>query len=145
MKKLIYILVIVAICLVAMIAAPSLVGDKGYVMIQMGNLVVETSVVALGIMVFIGLVGWIILATLFSRTWRLTKLSGSWFGNRSRRKTQKAFCVLRRERLPNQLPDSLVNRQVRLSKVEIMIQPTRPINIMIPRATTLVSTTRLPI
>ena len=91
MKKLIYILVIVAICLVAMIAAPSLVGDKGYVMIQLGNLVVETSVVALGIMVFIGLVGWIILSTLFSRTWRLTKLSGSWFGNRSRRKTQKAF------------------------------------------------------
>ena len=91
MKKLIYILVIVAICLVAMIAAPSLVGDKGYVMIQMGNLVLETSVVALGIMVFIGLVGWIIISTLLSRTWRLTKLSGSWFGNRSRRKTQKAF------------------------------------------------------
>ncbi|MBR9792185.1 MAG: heme biosynthesis protein [Gammaproteobacteria bacterium] len=91
MKKLIYILVIVAICLVAMIAAPSLVGDKGYVMIQMGNLVVETSVVALGIMIFIGLVGWIIISTLLSRTWRLTKLSGSWFGNRSRRKTQKAF------------------------------------------------------
>ncbi|HCV18668.1 MAG TPA: heme biosynthesis protein, partial [Alteromonas sp.] len=80
MKKLIYILVIVAICLVAMIAAPSLVGDKGYVMIQMGNLVLETSVVALGIMVFIGLVGWIIISTLLSRTWRLTKLSGSWFG-----------------------------------------------------------------
>ena len=91
MKKLIYILVIVAICLVAMITAPSLVGDKGYVMIQMGNLVLETSVVALGIMVFIGLVGWIIISTLLSRTWRLTKLSGSWFGNRSRRKTQKAF------------------------------------------------------
>ncbi|WP_296048058.1 heme biosynthesis HemY N-terminal domain-containing protein [uncultured Alteromonas sp.] len=91
MKKLIYLLIIVAVCLAAMIAAPSLVGDKGYVMIQMGNLVLETSVVALGIMLFIGLVGWIIISTVFSRTWRLTRRSGNWFGNRSRRKTQKAF------------------------------------------------------
>lgn len=91
MKKLIYILVIVAVCLVAMIAAPSLVGDKGYVLIQLGNLVVETSVVALGIMVFVALVCWVIIGMLLSRTLRLTKLSGSWFGNRSRRKTQRAF------------------------------------------------------
>ena len=91
MKKLIYILIAVAVCLAAMIAAPSLVGDKGYVLIQMGNFIIETSVVALGIMLFVGLVGWIIISALLSRTLRLTKLSGSWFGNRSRRKTQKAF------------------------------------------------------
>ncbi|GGF76871.1 heme biosynthesis HemY N-terminal domain-containing protein [Alteromonas lipolytica] len=91
MKKLIYILIIVAVCLAAMIAAPSLVGDKGYVLIQLGNLVIETSVVALGIMVFVALVCWVIIGMLLSRTMRLTKLSGSWFGNRSRRKTQRAF------------------------------------------------------
>lgn len=91
MKKLIYILVIVAVCLIAMIAAPSLVGDKGYVLIKLGNLVVETSVVALGIMVFVALVCWVIIGMLLRRTLRITKLSGSWFGNRSRRKTQRAF------------------------------------------------------
>lgn len=69
MKKFIYILVIVVICLVVMIVVLLLVGDKGYVMIQMGNLVVEISVVVLGIMVFIGLVGWIVILILFSCIW----------------------------------------------------------------------------
>lgn len=91
MKKLIYTLIIVAVCLVAMIAAPALVGDKGYVLISMGNLMVETSVVALGIMAFIALVGFWIISILIRRTMHLTKRSGSWFGNRSKRKQQQAF------------------------------------------------------
>ncbi len=91
MKKLIYLLVLVAVCLIAMIAAPSLVGDKGYVLIQMGNFIVETSVVALGIMLFVAAFGWIIISILIGRTVKLTKRSGSWFGSRSRRKQQKAF------------------------------------------------------
>ncbi|MDC8831973.1 heme biosynthesis HemY N-terminal domain-containing protein [Alteromonas gilva] len=91
MKKLIYLLVLVAVCLIAMIAAPSLVGDKGYVLIQMGNFVIETSVVALGIMLFVAACAWFIISTLVGRTVKFTRRSGSWFGSRSRRKQQRAF------------------------------------------------------
>ncbi|NVK57016.1 MAG: heme biosynthesis protein [Alteromonadaceae bacterium] len=91
MKKLIYLLILVAVCLIAMIAAPSLVGDKGYVLIQMGNFIIETSVVALGIMLFVAVVAWIIISILVGRTVKLTKRSGGWFGSRSRRKQQRAF------------------------------------------------------
>jgi HemY protein len=91
MKKLIIYLVIVAAVLVALIVAPSLIGDKGYVLIALGNLTIETSVVALGIMVFLGLVAWFIFSTAATRLWRLTKGSHHWFGSWSKRKQQKAF------------------------------------------------------
>ncbi len=91
MKKLIFKLLFIAVVLIALVAAPSLIGEKGYVLISMGNLVVETSVVALGIMLFGAVVVWILVSMLFGKVWRFTRLSGSWFGGRAQRKKQRAF------------------------------------------------------
>lgn len=91
MKKLIFKLLFIAVVLIALVAAPSLIGEKGYVLISMGNLVIETSVVALGIMLFGAVVVWLLVSMLFGKVWRFTRLSGSWFGGRAQRKKQRAF------------------------------------------------------
>lgn len=91
MKKLIYILVVVALCLIAMVVAPSLIGNKGYVLVALGNLVIETSVVALGIMLFTALIGLYVVAVILGRAKRFTSLTSSWFGGRAQRKQVKSF------------------------------------------------------
>lgn len=91
MKKLIFKLLFIVVVLIALIAAPAMVDNKGYVLISMGNLVVETSVVALGIMLLGAIVIWMLASMLFGRVIRFTRFSGSWFGGRAERKKQRAF------------------------------------------------------
>ena len=91
MRKLILKLLFITVVLIALIAAPSLIGNKGYVLISMGNLMIETSVVALGIMLLGAVVIWVLIRMLFGRAWQLTRLPGSWFGGRAERKKQRAF------------------------------------------------------
>lgn len=91
MKKLIFKLLFIVVVLIALIAAPAMVDNKGYVLISMGNLVVETSVVALGIMLLGAIVIWMLASMLFGRVIRFTRFSGSWFGGRAARKKQRAF------------------------------------------------------
>ena len=86
MKKLIFKLLFIVVVLIALIAAPAMVDNKGYVLISMGNLVVETSVVALGIMLLGAIVIWMLASMLFGRVIRFTRFSGSWFGGQRRKR-----------------------------------------------------------
>ncbi len=91
MKKLIVSVLLIAVVLAAILIAPQVIGEKGYVLISMGSLVIEMTVVSLVISVLIGiLIAWVI--------WRLVKaivhlFSGSWqwFGSLSRNKRRKNF------------------------------------------------------
>ncbi|WP_018984265.1 heme biosynthesis HemY N-terminal domain-containing protein [Salinimonas chungwhensis] len=91
MKKLIVSILLIVVVLAALLVAPQVVGEKGYVLISMGSLVIEMTVVSLVISVLIGLlVLWVIVRFL-----RAIKhlLSGSWqwFGSLSRNKRRKKF------------------------------------------------------
>ena len=91
MKKLIVSVLLIAVVLAAILIAPQVIGEKGYVLISMGSLVIEMTVVSLVISVLIAiLIAWVV--------WRLIKaivhlFSGSWqwFGSLSRNKRRKNF------------------------------------------------------
>ncbi|MEG3765185.1 heme biosynthesis HemY N-terminal domain-containing protein [Alteromonas sp. 14N.309.X.WAT.G.H12] len=91
MKRLIYAIILILVILAAMLIAPQVVGDKGYVLISMGTLHIEMSVVSLGITLFVSLVVLWIVWRLIGRTLGLFKGSHAWFGGRSRRKRQRKF------------------------------------------------------
>ncbi|MCW8091114.1 heme biosynthesis HemY N-terminal domain-containing protein [Alteromonas sp. ASW11-130] len=87
------IIAVVAICLLlaAMIVAPEVIGDKGYVLIAMGTLTIEMTVVSLCISLIVAAVLLYILRYVFSRIWSLFRGSHHWFGSWGKRKRQKAF------------------------------------------------------
>ncbi|RDV25477.1 heme biosynthesis protein [Alteromonas aestuariivivens] len=91
MKRLIIALLVLAAVLLAMLIAPQLIGDKGYVLISMGNLVIEMSVVSLAITVFVAAIAWWVIRRLLRRFFGLFRGSHQWFGSRSERKRQRAF------------------------------------------------------
>ena len=91
MKRLVYAILLVIAVLAAMLIAPQVIGDKGYVLISMGQLHIEMSVVSLCITVFFSLLALWIIWRLLSRTLGLFKGSRQWFGGLSRRKRQRRF------------------------------------------------------
>lgn len=91
MKRLIYYILIVLVVLAAMLVAPQLVGDKGYVLISMGTLNIEMTVVSLGIMLFFGVIAVIVILWLLAKTMGLLKGSRNWFGGLSSRNRKRRF------------------------------------------------------
>ena len=91
MKWLVIALAVVAAFVVAMIVGPMVLGDKGYVLISLGNTAIEMTVISFGILLIGALIGWYVL----SRTvlWALSLVTGShkWFGALGERKRKNAF------------------------------------------------------
>ncbi|MCW8109914.1 heme biosynthesis protein [Alteromonas ponticola] len=91
MKWLIIAGVSICLLLAAMIVAPEVIGDKGYVLIAMGTLTVEMTVISLCISLIVAAVLLYILRYLFNRIWSVLRGSHHWFGSWGRRKRQRAF------------------------------------------------------
>jgi len=91
MRRLVIIVGVIIALLAALIVAPQVVGDKGYVLISMGSLVIEMTVVSLAISLLVAIVLiWVLLKILgVVKGW----LTGSrqWFGRLSRKKRQRSF------------------------------------------------------
>ncbi|QPG05772.1 heme biosynthesis protein [Salinimonas marina] len=91
MRRLVIIAGLIIALLAALIVAPQVVGDKGYVLISMGSLVIEMTVVSLAISLLVAiLLLWVLLKIVgVIKGW----LTGSrqWFGRLSRKKRQRSF------------------------------------------------------
>ena len=91
MRRLVIIVGVIIALLAALIVAPQVFGDKGYVLVSMGSLVIEMTVVSLVISLLVAMVLiWVLLKILgVVKGW----LTGSrqWFGRLSRKKRQRGF------------------------------------------------------
>ncbi|BFT32194.1 heme biosynthesis protein HemY [Alteromonas sp. D210916BOD_24] len=91
MKWLVIALAVIAAFIVAMIVGPMLLGDKGYVLISLGNTAIEMTVISFCILLIGAIIGWYVI----SRTalWALSLITGShkWFGALGERKRKSAF------------------------------------------------------
>lgn len=70
----------IVVVLIVLIVVLVMVDNKGYVLIFMGNLVVEISVVVFGIMLLGVIVIWMLVSMLFGRVICFICFLGSWFG-----------------------------------------------------------------
>jgi HemY protein len=77
--------------MIAMVAGPSLVGEKGYVLVSMGQYTIETSVVVLGFMLLASVVVFLGLEWLIKRLIRMLAGSKLWLGSFSQRRLNKAY------------------------------------------------------
>ncbi len=91
MKWLIIAVVSICLLLAAMMVAPEVIGDKGYVLIAMGTFTIEMTVVSLCISLIVAAVLLYILRYIFSRIWSVFRGSHHWFGRWGKRKRQRAF------------------------------------------------------
>lgn len=91
MRRLLIIIALIIALLAALIVAPQVVGDKGYVLISMGTFIIEMTVVSLAISLVVAvLLAWVLLKIVgVIKGW----LTGSrrWFGHLSRKKRQRSF------------------------------------------------------
>lgn len=91
MRRLIVAIVLIIALLAALLVAPQVVGDKGYVLISMGSMLIEMTVVSLVISLLLAaLVLWVAIR-LISRLKGWLTGSRQWFGSLSRRKRQRNF------------------------------------------------------
>ena len=91
MIRLLMLLLLFFALLVAMIAGPSLIGEKGYVLIAMGNVTIELSVVSLLFIVILAVIGFLVMEWGVKRVIRLLGGSRVWFGGLSERRTRVAY------------------------------------------------------
>ena len=91
MIRLVMLLLLFFALLIAMIAGPSLVGEKGYVLIAMGTLTIEMSVVSLLFIVLVAVVGFLAIEWGVKRIIRLFGGSRLWLGGLSQRRLRKAY------------------------------------------------------
>ena len=91
MKWLAIALAVLAAFVVALIVGPMLLGDKGYVLISLGNTAVEMTVISFCILVIGAIIAWYVLSRLV--LWALSLITGShkWFGTLGERKRKRAF------------------------------------------------------
>lgn len=91
MRWLFIALAAVAILVAALVIAPMLIGEKGYVLIAIGDIAIEMTVISLVISVIVAFVGWWIIKKLFF--WVMSLFTGShrWFGSLGERRRRKAF------------------------------------------------------
>lgn len=80
-----------AVLVAALVIAPMLIGEKGYVLIAIGDTAIEMTVISLVISIVVALVGWWILKKLFLWVMSLFKGSHRWFGSLGERRRRKAF------------------------------------------------------
>lgn len=91
MRRLIVLILLIAAALAALLVAPQVIGEKGYVLISMGSTVIEMTVVSLVICIVLGLLGlWLVWRIV---SWLKGVFTGSrqWFGSRSKRKRQRYY------------------------------------------------------
>ncbi|NDW22100.1 heme biosynthesis HemY N-terminal domain-containing protein [Alteromonas hispanica] len=91
MKWLAIALAVLAAFVVALIVGPMILGDKGYVLISLGETAVEMTVISFCILVLGALIAWYVLSRLV--LWSLSLVTGShrWFGTLGERKRRRAF------------------------------------------------------
>lgn len=82
-------LFLMLLVLAALIVAPYLVGNQGYVRIETGSKVIEMSLVMLVILFAASLAVIYVLEWLITRFFRISRGSYQWFGNRKRRQAQQ--------------------------------------------------------
>lgn len=80
-----------AVLVAALVIAPMLIGEKGYVLIAIGDTAIEMTVISLVISIVVALVGWWILKKIFLWVMSLFKGSHRWFGSLGERRRRKAF------------------------------------------------------
>lgn len=91
MKRLIWLTLVVVTVLALLVIAPSLINQKGYVLIQAGTHVIETNLVSLGIIAVLAGVALVILKWAVKRLVRLLTGSRHWLGRRKTKKQQQLF------------------------------------------------------
>ncbi|GGW84635.1 heme biosynthesis protein HemY [Alteromonas halophila] len=91
MKWLFYSLGLLALLVAALIVAPMVLGDRGYVLITLGDTAIEMTVVSLVISFVVLALAWWVLKRLFFWIMSLFKGSHRWFGALGERKRQVAF------------------------------------------------------
>ena len=91
MKWLAIALAVLAAFVVALIVGPMLLGDKGYVLISLGDTAIEMTVISFCILVIGAVIAWYVLSRLVM--WALSLITGShkWFGTLGERKRKRAF------------------------------------------------------
>lgn len=91
MKWLLYSLGLLALLVGALLVAPMLLGDRGYVLITLGDTAIEMTVVSLVISLIVLALAWWVVKRLFFWIISLFKGSHRWFGALGERKRQSAF------------------------------------------------------
>lgn len=91
MKWLAIALAVLAAFVVALIVGPMILGDKGYVLISLGETAVEMTIISFCILVIGAVIAWYVLSR--SILWALSLITGShrWFGTLGERKRKRAF------------------------------------------------------
>lgn len=91
MRWLVIALAVLAAFIVTLIVGPMILGDKGYVLISLGNKGIEMTVISFSLFLIIGVVGAYGLLRLVM--WALSLFTGShqWFGALGERKRKRAF------------------------------------------------------
>lgn len=91
MNYLVRLLIIIALFLLVLFVAPILVGGKGYVLIAMGNITIESSVVFLVFtLAVLTLLGYLLVRLIRRGSLSFGKVT-RWFGGRTSRAKEKAF------------------------------------------------------
>jgi HemY protein len=85
------IILLLIFLVVGLIAGPNLVGEKGYVLIALKNTTIEMSVISLGIMVFIAVIGFLVLEWAIKRIVGAITGSRHWLGGWGERRRQRYF------------------------------------------------------
>ena len=85
------IILLLLFLVVGLIAGPNLVGEKGYVLIALKNTTIEMSVISLGIMVFVAVIGFLVLEWAVKRTVGAITGSRHWLGGWGERRRQRFF------------------------------------------------------
>ncbi|MEW9797973.1 heme biosynthesis HemY N-terminal domain-containing protein [Alteromonas sp. CYL-A6] len=91
MKWLVYALLLVGILIAAMIVAPMILGDSGYVLITLGDTAIEMTVISLVISVIALAIAWWVIKRLALRLLSLFTGSHRWFGVLGQIRREKAF------------------------------------------------------
>ncbi|HBS41382.1 MAG TPA: heme biosynthesis protein [Oceanospirillales bacterium] len=91
MRWLVITLVVIAALVAVMVAGPQIIGDKGYVLITLGDKAVEMTVVSLAISLIALAIAWWIVKQFIRWIFSLFKGSHNWFGSYGDRKRRRAF------------------------------------------------------
>ena len=85
------IILLLIFLIVGLIVGPNLVGEKGYVLIALKNTTIEMSVISLGIMVFVAVIGFLVLEWGIKRIVGAITGSRHWLGGWGQRRRQRFF------------------------------------------------------
>jgi HemY protein len=87
------VILLLAFLIIGLIAGPSLIGEKGYVLIALKNTTIEMSVISLAIILFFAVVGFLVLEWAVKRTFAIVNGSKHWLGSWGERHRQKQFHI----------------------------------------------------